>query len=413
MPDDARPDNAARRTNSQTPSRPAQPLSYYAMQLKQGNPHSNTALPTPLSLLCRNNAALRGSKMKAPMAAPRKLPYGSCRPSIFRRRRDLAPAPPAHPSRHRLAIGMCHPGPAHATTFAGCGQGRYRAAFAGHIARPRRLGQRCPCGAVFAGVGYQRRAHLRRAGSDRARVHLPGQSGGAQPGQDLACRDRPPRQCASHPGFHGRCRLASEFAGWAQLCHAHRCGAHRAGIEPHLRRLHRQRAAGRTAVGRVQPGAYRRADAGEHRVCRTACAALSLPARRLDPPRGLQPPWRAVVRHPASAGVSGQLRRTAVPLRRLQCRLVRQPQCRLPGRAEQSQRDCTGPGRRPAHTGHQPGCTRRHRARRTQPGQPAGDERPRAPSRTGGRQHRRFRRHRAVSPGVRAGRAQRRQAATA
>ncbi|CEH83102.1 Permeases of the major facilitator superfamily (modular protein) [Xanthomonas citri pv. citri] len=350
---------------------------------------------------------------EASTARPRKLPHGSCRPSIFRRRRDLTPAPRAHRARHRLAVGLRHTGPACPATLARGGQDRYRASPAGNIARPRRLGQRCVRGAVLAGVGHQRRAHLRSAGSDRAGIELPGQPGRAQPGQDLAGRDRPPRRCASHSRLHGRCRLASAVAGWAQLCHAHRCRAHRRGTEPHLRRLHRQRAVGRATVRRVQPGAYRRADAGEHRLRRTACAALPLPARRFDPPRSLQPARWAVVRYAASAGLSRQLRRAAVPLRRFQRRLVRQPQCRLPGRAEQGQRYRAGPGRRPAHAGRQPGCARRHRARRTQPGQPVGDERPPAPPRTGGRQHRRFRELRPVPPGVRTGRAQRRQAAAA
>jgi hypothetical protein len=49
-----------------------------------------------------------------------------------------------------------------------------------------------------------------------------------------------------------------------------------------------------------------------------------------------------VVRHPPSARLPERLRRAAVPLRRLQRRLVRQPQCGVPGGIGEGQRHHPG-----------------------------------------------------------------------
>ena len=64
------------------------------------------------------------------------------------------------------------------------------------------------------------------------------------------------------------------------LSRAARQGEDRERAERHLRGLHRHGAARRAPVRQPEPGAHRRADAGEHRVRRRACRgeALSLSA---------------------------------------------------------------------------------------------------------------------------------------
>ncbi len=93
---------------------------------------------------------------------------------------------------------------------------------------------------------------------------------------------------------------------------------------------------GAEAVRLAEPGAYRRPDAGQHRLRRAAYRRLPVENRRYRTPGGVQPARRSVVRHISSVELSGELQRTAVPFCRFQRRMVRQPQRRLPERRRKS-----------------------------------------------------------------------------
>ena len=87
-------------------------------------------------------------------------------------------------------------------------------------------------------------------------------------GRDRARGDRSPRRArrrAEAPRARG---AAAALARRPHLQRAHRRGEDREGAERPVRGLHRHGAAGPALLRRLQPGAHRRADAGEHRVRR-------------------------------------------------------------------------------------------------------------------------------------------------
>ena len=140
----------------------------------------------------------------------------------------------------------------------------------------------------------------------------------------------------------GARRARAVVAGRPQLCRAHRCGEDRAAAQRDLRGLHRHGAAGQDLLREPQPGAHRRADAGQHRVRRVARAGttLSVSGARLGATRGVHAPRRAVLRHGSPARLRRALRQTVVPLRRFQRRQLCKPQRCVPERVESWRRGC-------------------------------------------------------------------------
>ena len=209
----------------------------------------------------------------------------------------------------------------------------------------------------------------------------------AGPGGDRLARDRQPRRAHRRAEVRRSCRPAVGVIERPHIQRADRRGEDGARAERDLRGLHRRRSPRHAALRPAQPRAHRRADAGQHRVRRGARdrPSVSVSDERIDPPRSLHAARRDVFRHRAPAGLRGAVHRTAVPLRRLQCRAVREPQCRVPGRAEPAVRHSPGARRRPAAAGAQAGTSGRNRRRRAGARAAAGSRRRRASGATSNR----------------------------
>ena len=136
--------------------------------------------------------------------------------------------------------------------------------------QPRSLGRRHLRGIRSALDPADDREHLRRHRSHGTGIDIPGQPASARPSRHRASRDRQPRRALSHPSNGSERRARPAVSDRRDVSRATRQGEDREGAERHLRGLHQHGAARRAHVRQPQSRAHRRADAGQHRVRRTA-----------------------------------------------------------------------------------------------------------------------------------------------
>ena len=177
------------------------------------------------------------------------------------------------------------------------------------------------------------------------------------------------------------------------LQRAHRRGEEREGAERPVRGLHRPGAARPALLRRLQPGAHRRPDAGEHRVRREPrqVALVSVSHDGLGPRRGVHAARRSLLRHRPPARLPGALRPADLPLRRLQRRPVREPQRGVPERGERRLGHRARSRRRPRRSRRRPRQAGQHRGRGALARAPPRPRRERDPARARAGKPRRLR----------------------
>ena len=175
---------------------------------------------------------------------------------------------------------------------------------------------------------------------DRAGVRVSRGPAGARPFGDRLEGDRQAKDERGHSQAGARRCAGAAVLERQELCRAARCGEDRASALRAVRGFHRTRTAREDVPRRAQSGPDRRSDAGQHRVRGSAGrrARLSVCGFRNHPPRGVHAAWRDVLRHRASARLSGIVRSTALSLRGLQCRTLCEPQRSVPERGDASDR---------------------------------------------------------------------------
>ena len=201
--------------------------------------------------------------------------------------------------------------------------------------RPRRLGNRHPGRrSTRLGIEPTHREPVRGAGRDRAGIDLHRRPGRAGSAEDRARRDRPARGAVGH-SRHSSCaaRCSSNRPTAAPTPNASR----RCGPSSELSRLYED-LIGEVPLGKqlftganpVRTGGPMQVGDRLRRASRER-TAVSVRSARLDPARGVHAPRRPVLRHRPSARLPGVVRPAPVSLRRLQRRLVCEPQRRVPG----------------------------------------------------------------------------------